>query len=368
MNILIISSRAYPFVGGVEQVVENLARQFSRRHKVQVIASQMGEAQETLGQIPHSEVPIQRIWLNLPRSLPGLLAFPLRFPRSLSQLIATIHRLSPDSISYHFPDDSSIYVYLAHRTTKVPLTLDIHGNDLQVMGKNWWYRFWLKKLCLSAQQIIVHSRYIAEELAKFLPEVSEKVTIVPNGLNLKEFSSNTFVPKEHRYIMFVGRLVKKKGADILIRAFKQADLGDVPLLIGGEGGERRSLAQLARNANINFLGSLPHEQVIGYLKNALFAVMPSRIEPFGIVALETLAAGSPLIASRTGGLAELLENGQTCLFFENEDISGLARTMEKLFRDADLRAYLSDNGRELAQKYDWQNVAETYLGVLRAKL
>ena len=381
MKIILISSRFHPFIGGVENVVLNLAREFiARGHKVLIIASRMGPAHKPSEII--EGVSVRRIWLNLPRSFLGFLAFPARSALGLIALVGQIRKFQPDVINYHFPDDSSVYVYLA--ISHYPLILNIHGNDLQIFGRKPWYRFFLKKLVRSAKSIVVNSGYIKDELGKGFPEAQEKTQIIPNGVGEEFFSLGKDGPCEgafsslpkgrvfpDRYTLFLGRLVPKKGVDVLIRAFAKArnELKN-GLVIAGDGPERTKLENIVREANlerrVTFTGNQTGQAKLDLIRKADFAVIPSRREPFGLVTLELMAAGKAIIASRTGGLKELLENGQTALLFESENIEDLAEKMIELEKDPELRKRLGEAGRLKAQNYRWEKIASRYLSVFGA--
>ena len=140
----------------------------------------------------------------------------------------------------------------------------------------------------------------------------------------------------------MGRLVYKKGVDVLIQAFKKAEVPNLKLVIEGKGEESSRLRTLINDLSLEdkvFMteDSSSYDKMIAYMKGAVFGVMPSRIEPFGIVSLEFLAAGIPLIASKTGGLISLLEDGRTCLFFENENVNELADKIRMMYKNAGMR-------------------------------
>lgn len=418
MKILLISSRFVPFTGGVENVVLNLAKEFKKQsHEVLVVASKMGKAKKSADLVEGIEV--QRIWMNLPRSPLGYLAFPIRFLTGLIDLIRLISKFNPNVINYHFPDDSSVYVWLAYLLSEMPikeknqvlrsapepgseelagsqknasLTLNIHGNDLQVFGKKSWYRFFLKKIIGEATRIVVNSTYIKDDLLENFPQTKEKVRIIPNGVDQKFFQLEknqkeqdvllscagcpliqagmcgpTEPEKETgNYALYLGRLVPKKGVDTLIKAYaKVKDELDSNLVIVGDGDERKNLENLTQKLNlenrIEFTGFKSGTDLLQYIQDACFAVIPSRREPFGIVALELAAARKAVVASNTGGLAELLEDKKTALLFENGNTEDLAKKMVALEKNAELRKTLAENAKEMARKYRWKNVAESYV-------
>src|SRR5262249_6683038 len=119
-------------------------------------------------------------------------------------------------------------------------------------------------------------------------------------------------PHRRSYILAFGRLIYKKGFDLLLTAFAQIAprYQEVDLILAGEGEERDALRAQAQQSGlegrVHFFGRATPEEVVRLLNGCLFVAVPSRIEPFGIVALEALAAGKRVLATRVGGLGELL--------------------------------------------------------------
>ena len=204
------------------------------------------------------------------------------------------------------------------------------------------------------------------EFDRRYPRYSRKVEIIANGLDvdaIKKVNPKTYFSEP--YIFYVGRIVHKKGVDILLKAFKKADFKGCKLVIEGQGELLNNMEKLSEDLGLNqsvvfSKGTMSQSDKFAYMKGAVLGVMPSRIEPFGIVALEFMAAGTPLVASETGGLKYILRNKETCLFFDNKNADDLSRKMKEMFSDAKLRARLSKRGLEEAAKYDNRKVAKMY--------
>jgi glycosyltransferase involved in cell wall biosynthesis len=180
--------------------------------------------------------------------------------------------------------------------------------------------------------------------------------------------------------VFVGRLSREKGVASLIRAFARAReaVPAAELRIVGDGDERPSLEQLSaslgQSASISFRGSLPLAGVERELAPAWASVVPSLwAEPLGLVAVEAIVRGVPVIASSSGGLAEVVERGRTGLLFPNRDETALARCLEDIAtgRAFPERALPADVVREVAARHGIErHVArlETIAGELRAQV
>jgi glycosyltransferase involved in cell wall biosynthesis len=156
-------------------------------------------------------------------------------------------------------------------------------------------------------------------------------------------------------VMFAGRLVREKGVDVLLRAFARVT-GQIPearLMIYGEGPERRRLEELRGELgitdNVTLLGFRPHEEMAPAYSRAWALAVPSRWEePFGVVAPEAMMVGTAVVASRCGGLAEIVRDGQTGYLVPPGDADALATALLRLLQDRELAGDMGRAGREVA--------------------
>ena len=205
------------------------------------------------------------------------------------------------------------------------------------------------------------------------PEASHIVSI-PNGVDLKEFSSPaprpTTIPERLRpreYFLFLGRLIQRKGADQLLRAFRQiADDIPVQLVIAGSGDEERALksqaAALGLTERVCFTGVVQGAEKNYLLQNCLGTVIPSRIsEASSLVVLEGYAAGVPVIGTAIPGLENSIVQNETGLLVAPEVPAELAAAMARLARDRELAARLGRGGRRKAKHSDWSHIADRHL-------
>ena len=159
-----------------------------------------------------------------------------------------------------------------------------------------------------------------------------RVQVVRHGIDTDRVRFN---PRPDRYAVYVGRLVEVKGLRTLLRAVR--DLRDLQLYVAGDGELRDELTALAGNEglrHVTFLGALPRDEVISLVRGARFTVLPSEsYENSPMALLESLAAGTPVVATKIGALPELVEDGRTGLLVPPGDASGLARAMETMLRD-----------------------------------
>ena len=200
--------------------------------------------------------------------------------------------------------------------------------------------------------------------------------MVYNGIRLQDFENQA--PREHPrpYVLGIGRHVPQKGFDVLLRAYalarqEFADNAHWPdLLLAGAGpqhGEFKQLsAQLALGDAVHFVGRVDRAGAVALFKGCSFFVLPSRHEPMGIVNLEAMAAGKAVVASRVGGVPELVKQDENGLLVPPGDEEALADALLQLVRDPARNARLGANGAQRVRAFDWDAIAEQYLEVYAA--
>ncbi len=205
---------------------------------------------------------------------------------------------------------------------------------------------------------------------------ADRIAVIPNGVDLGEFGEPP-ARTDHAgvTVLFVGRLdPSQKGLEVLVRALaKLPASADVRLRLVGEdwGGVAKiqSLAsQLGIADRITLVGAVSRTHLLQEYARADLLVLPSRFEPFGIVLLEAMAAGLPVIASRVGGIPEVVVDGETGLLVEPGDVEGLAAAMLRLVVDPTLRASFGSRGRERARFYSWDLLVPQVLAIYREAL
>ncbi len=225
-----------------------------------------------------------------------------------------------------------------------------------------------KNLVSQAKRVICCSQYMAWEMEKLFCAGKEKVRVIPNGVNqsslqVEESRIIRCNPHGHSNIVFLGRLVPEKGVQVLIDAMPYVleKVGDACLLVAGQGpyeGELREKVEYwGLHGKIKFLGFLDDMGRNGLLAGADLAVFPSLYEPFGIVALEAMAAGVPVVVSDTGGLGEIIEHGVDGYKAPPGNVKMLATYICGLLLHPDLAQNFADQGRKkMLTRYNWQYI------------
>jgi len=178
---------------------------------------------------------------------------------------------------------------------------------------------------------------------------AEKIAVKPNFVDLDPGTSDG----RGAYVIFAGRLTQEKGVNILLAAWKETG-GKIPLKIMGDGPLASRVAEASRNfSGIEWLGHKSRQFVLNLMKNAMFILFPSEwYETFGLICVEAFACGKPVIASRLGSMAEIVQDGVTGLHFEPGNSDDLVDKAQWLVDHPDVRVRMGKNARQVfLEKY-----------------
>lgn len=259
---------------------------------------------------------------------------------------------------------------------RVPLVATIHAtefgrhnglhNDLQrfISSIEWW-------LCYEAWRVIVCSHYMEGELRYIFQVPQDKLVVIPNGVNPENYvvhgprpSRDWFAAPDEKIVFYIGRLVREKGVHVLLAAVPLvlARHPRTKFVIAGTGPYEQELRQLAER-----LGIANRVYFTGYVddstRNALYqwaavAVFPSLYEPFGIVALEAMAAKTPVVVTEAGGLDEIVADGVDGLKCPPDNPGALADKVVVLLTRPDLAETLRERAyRKVIEQYHWDGIA-----------
>lgn len=223
----------------------------------------------------------------------------------------------------------------------------------------------------------------------------EKVVVIPPGVDRSHFypipkdeaKAVVGIPPEAQMILFVGRIEPLKGIDTLLTAMalmrENCHLGRCSyhlVIIGGNpqdetrdvNSEMNRLKQICHELDLEdtviFLGKRDQNTLPYYYSAAEMLVMPSYYESFGMVALESMACGTPVVASHTGGLAYLVQDGVTGFTVPGGDVPALADRLTKLLFDHDLRERMGKQAATYASSYAWEHIARQIISVYESML
>lgn len=193
----------------------------------------------------------------------------------------------------------------------------------------------------------------------------EKIIVIPVGIDLDEFKPLNDIKKIPSSILYVGRLDKRKGVQYLIRAMKHIvkDFPTAKLYIIGNGNLRNSLEELARREKVNnhvvFLGKVPTNDLIEWYNKAEVFVLPSLFEGFGIVALEAMACGTPVIGTKVPGIVDIIEHEKTGLLVSPKNEKELGENLKQMLSTPKMRRrFVHKSKKRLEKKFEWKVIAE----------
>jgi glycosyltransferase involved in cell wall biosynthesis len=219
---------------------------------------------------------------------------------------------------------------------------------------------WLdRELVGYADRILVNSQYTAGLVKRIY---HRPATVVYPGVDTTKFKPSQ---QKEEFFFTISRLTKFKKVDLIIKALaslKQEGNGPC-LIVGGDGEEKTNLMNLAHklklSQQVQFVGRLLYEDVSSYLAKAKFAIFPSTNEPFGLVPLEAMACGTPVIVSNSGGPKETVIEGETGLTFEADSQVDLANKIQTLWGNVDLIRQMSLAARKhVAKNFSWDNTVD----------
>jgi len=273
-----------------------------------------------------------------------------------------------DFIHAHWILPQGLIAAVINMLYRIPFILTVHGDDIARINSKWkkpLLKFTLRK----CKFCTVNSEATKNQVLKVFN--LRNIKIIPMGVDLEVFNSGKKDDNirikyniEGNFLLFVGRLVQKKGVEYLIKAMPHIIKKHLTtkLLIVGEGILRENLENLARGLGLQdsviFTGSLSHSELPKYFATADIFIGPSTsegLEGLGVVFIEALASGTCVIGSDVGGVSGVIINNKTGLLVKEGQPEEIARAVIKLLDNYDLREVLAREGQEyIKQKFDWE--------------
>ncbi|MEY2731497.1 MAG: hypothetical protein RLZZ588_222 [Chloroflexota bacterium] len=369
MKIGIVTPYAYPMPGGVNDHVGSLYRVLrARGHDVRIITSSHGLQKA-------SEADIIRVGKGFSVPFNGSMGTITLSPTYLAQMRAILERERFDVLHYHEP----FVPFLSLVTLTLSTSVNI-GTFHAFGGLSISYEFGKRMLGHYAGKLhgrIAVSPAARHFISRYFPG---EYKIVPNGVEPGRYQRAVPVARYRDgvpNILFVGRMEPRKGLIHLLRAFRKLQRDGVRarlLLVGTGPGEReaRRYVLTRQLEDVEFLGRVPEGQKAQLFKTADIYVSPATgRESFGIVLLEAMSAGAPIICSDIHGYRGVVRRERDGILVEPGNADALAASIRRLIDDPQLRAQLSRAGEERAQLFTWERVGqavEEYYGFVIRRL
>ena len=367
LKIAILVHTFPPFLGGTEIATYNIARYLVKKgNKVDVI---------TFGNniLPEEDVQdgifIHRINITSGNKI-------LRIYQRVNKISRLLAEIKPDVIHVQMALSTACQAIIINKIILQRL-LVVYGRGSDIyFAKTPLRKFKLRFILKHADEVIALTNDMKKEMQKVY---NRAVAVIPNGIEIKPIQptcrsrirNHLGIANDEKVIISVGVIRPVKGFEYLIRAMNIiiAEMPDTKLVIIGEGPEKEALIKLSERMSLDesilFLGEIPNEKIPDYMSAADIFVLPSLSESFGIVNLEAMSVGLPIVASNVGGVPELVVNGENGFLVEPGNITQIAEKVLYLLADAKLRETISQNNKSKAMSYSWDRTVDLLEEVYR---
>jgi glycogen synthase len=311
------------------------------------------------------------------------LGLPVRRFRQLygpqAAVIAPLLAVQADVVHVHLGEDLAVLPIgvAAAKFHRLPLVLTVHTSLRHTLAVSDLRSAVLKTLGGPIERWGEHSAeavlVITPRLYKLLASEGieeNRIHLIPPGVSPSLFEGpfeDPFAGVGKPRVLFVGRLAPQKGVSTLVAAAGLLEDPSARVLLVGDGPERRALERQAERLSVGdrlrFEGFLAHEWLPAAMAHAELLVLPSLYEELGTVLLEAMQAGLPVVASKTGGIPDVIEDGVNGMLVPPGEPEALARAIDRILADRDLARRLSEGAQQRAKDYDWEVLAERILRV-----
>ena len=347
LRIGIVSPYSLTVPGGVQQQVLGLARSLrAKGHEVRVLGPCDG---------PPPDAFVTPLGNSLPTAVNGSIA-PLA--PDASAALRTIRALNDeafDVVHVHEPlvPGPSLTALLVKMA---PVVATFHS-----AGESAAYRTFSRQLKWVASRIDIRVAVSKDAVELAQRYIGGDYEILFNGIELGDYSSPSTTPRENA-VFFIGRHEERKGLSILLEAVSKLP-PDVRVWIASDGPQTAELkTRFASDSRIEWLGRISDSEKISRMSRASVFCAPSlHGESFGVVLLEAMAAGTPVVASNLDGYRNVATDDETALLVETGNVAGLASALARVLVDPRLAARLTANGREHAQRFSMDALADRYI-------
>ena len=387
MKVLLVSASYYPVLGGLQEVSHILARRLmDDGHDVRVVTNRYPRALSSSESLDGIQITRPMfLWPEMDllkrKRLDLLAASFVMGPRALLTLGNSIRTMQPHVNNLHYPNGLTRFYLTLPRSMLTNLVVSLHGDDVlkwcrlmrsengfSVTERRGLNQFF--ELLTRASAVTACSQYLLDKTIEIAPHIRTKGFAIHNGIDIERFADRSRYRHGKEYLLAFGRLSLQKGFDLLIKAFAHiaGSHDHLDLIIAGTGEEQANLINLIEAFNlahrVHLFGRATPIEVVRLLNGCRLAVVPSRWEPFGIVALETLAAGKPLVATEVGGIPEFVDGASEGIRLVEPNAESVAAGIQSLLK-ASLDASVKRCHRQIAAQYSWDKVADKYIEVYR---
>ena len=366
MKILQITSSFFPVLGGQEKVVYEISKRLVEKgHKVTILTTDL---------LCEEKVPKRE-------KLEGI-----EIVRFKNKLFLGSYGYSPEAIRWLKENYSKYNIVHSHGYNrhlsefaikilygKIPIIFSPHG--FIHTKKNYFFKIihdiTFGRFVKRANLCTALTKLDFGEYEK-LGVKKEKIVEIPNGVDVEKFSkSKKYDSKKFGdFILYVGRIHESKGLQYVLEAIKKLDTKLV--IVGKDAGYKQDLMEKSKKLGIEkkliFLGGIVDEDLIKLYKSSKIFVLFSEWEGFGIVVVEAMAAGKPIIVSNRGSLPHIVNNKKEGFVVKFKDVKELHKRIEQLLNDNKLCKNMGIEGKKTSKKYEWKNIVKKYEEIYNAQI
>jgi phosphatidylinositol alpha-mannosyltransferase len=376
MKIALVSPYDYPYPGGVVKHIFYLDREFRRLgHDVRIIAA----CSDDVGEVPQQVIKVSGSIAHIPFA--GSVGRITLSPRVYRRVKKILKREQFDIIHIHEPLTPALPLSVLRHVPLSPQSVVVGTFHAYRESNHPGYEYVkpiLEPFFNRLDGRIAVSEVVRDLLDSYFPD---DYRIIPNGIDLERFGDPALRPigrfdDGKLNVLFVGRLDKRKGFKYLLRAFAQVKKA-VPqvrlMVVGAYDKEDKApfvlYAREHRLRDVRFIGYVSEDDLSRYYRTChVFCAPSTGFESFGIILLEAMAAGKPIVASDIDGYRGVLDDGKEGLLVQPEDERHLADALIYLLEDPALRGRMGCQGQTKAADYSWPKVAQQVLDYYRELL
>jgi glycosyltransferase involved in cell wall biosynthesis len=349
MRVLVWQELFWPCIGGIEVLAVKLFSALRQRGYDLIVVTRQ-DSPNLPSEANYLGIPIHRYPFPSAAFTEGKIEQLVEIRRRVARLVQSFR---PDLVHLN-AFGPSFFLYQNIGAHATPLIATLHTTPRSIISTQTLTPDGLfQKTLRRADWVACVSNAVLVQARELAPEIHDRSSVIYNGLEPPAVSPQPLCFTQPR-LLCLGRLIPEKGFDLAISAFA-AVMERFPgarLTIAGDGPARASLEQHAGKtgvaSSVEFLGWVPPEKVVNVLNSATAVLMPSHREGLPSVALEAALAGRPIVATRVGGLPEVVVHEETGLLVEDGDAQALARATIRLLGDPSAAASFGAAGRRRA--------------------
>ena len=368
-SLLLVTDKFAPHAGGTAVIYTQWAERLPA-DRLRVLTTEFPGWREydadrlySIQRVPFTDIPKLRwplVWWRLYRA-----AF-RQAPRLENPVVHCGHVLETGFIGYQLK-----------RKYGIPFVVHTYAEELTGYGRKPLARRWMQRILAAADGITAIAGYARDLLAE-LDVDPARVIIQPPAADTETYRPDLDGSRlraelglgDRPTLITVARLLRRKGVDVTLEALARlrVEFPDLAYVVVGDGPELPRLREIARSLQVEdavrFVGRVPHEATPEHYAAADIFIHPNRqtgegdVEGFGIVFLEAGACGLPVVGGNSGGTPDAIRHGVTGYLVDGTSPAAVARAIEPLLRDADLRRRMGQAGREWSRQFTWERAAE----------